>query len=291
MMTENGEPLVGHAELEVVVDGTLSDPQLNHPEGICSDADGNLWCGGERGEIYRIDRVSRSFKQVATTNGFALGLNFDDQGKLYICDSKHQSVFRYTPSSGELVNFSDGSDLAKMRFPNYPVYDPLRKVLYVSDSYGFGESGPGIWRIDVETGETVLWCSRSFDFANGLALSPDGKILYLAESRGDRNIYRIPIGADGRAMEAEVIVCVPNVILDGLVLANNGRLYLTCYEPSRIYRIDTYNPSSGLEIVAEDRTAHELCHPTNGVLVGTDLYVCNLGRWHITRIPLERVGV
>ncbi|MDG0810030.1 hypothetical protein OMP40_12235 [Cohnella rhizosphaerae] len=48
-MIGSGSALVGHEEWEVVVDGTLTDPQLNHPEGICSDGNGMLWCGGERG--------------------------------------------------------------------------------------------------------------------------------------------------------------------------------------------------------------------------------------------------
>ncbi|MDG0810031.1 SMP-30/gluconolactonase/LRE family protein [Cohnella rhizosphaerae] len=208
-----------------------------------------------------------------------------------MCDSKHRAVFRYTPPTGELIRLSGGSKDAEMRFPNYPVYDRGRKALYVSDSYGFGEAGPGIWRIDVETGETDLWCDRSFDFANGLALSLDGTSLYVAESRGQRRIYRIPIGDNGAAGEAEALISVPGVILDGLVLSGGGKLYVTCYEPSRIYRMDVNRPEAGLELVAEDPTAHELCHPTNGVLVGDDLYVCNLGRWHITRIPLKRVGV
>ncbi|WP_168735390.1 SMP-30/gluconolactonase/LRE family protein [Cohnella fermenti] len=290
-MDADRKALVGPEQWEVVVDGTLAEPQLNHPEGICSDGEGNLWCGGERGEIYRIDLKERRFEQVGSTNGFALGMNFDDRGRLYICDSKHRAVFRFTPSSGELAKISGGSANIPMRFPNYPAFDSRRRVLYVSDSYGFGQAGPGIWRIDVETLETELWCSRSFDFANGLALSPDGCSLYVAESRGERNIYRIPIGNRGEALEAEILVSVPGVILDGLVMSSGGRLYATCYEPSRIYRIDTFRPEEGLELVAEDPTAHELCHPTNGVLVGEDLYVCNLGRWHITRIPLAEVGV
>lgn len=93
---------------------------------------------------------------MSTTNGFALGLNFDDNELLYICDSKHQAVFRFNPSNEELLRFSDGSAEEKMKIPNYPIYDRKRDVLYVSDSHSFGESGPGIWRIDITSGTTEL---------------------------------------------------------------------------------------------------------------------------------------
>lgn len=290
-MSSNIKPLLPHEAVEVVVEGSLTEPQLNHPEGICADEKGMIWCGGEKGEIYRVDPAKRTFSQVATTDGFALGMNFDESGMLYVCDSKHRAVFQYDPATGALRKFSDGSSERKMRFPNYPLYDKKRKVLYVSDSYGFGKSGPGIWRIDVATGQTEMWCDRPFDFANGLALSPDGATLYMAESRGERNVYAIRIGEQGEAANVEVLLSVPGTILDGLVMAENGRLYITCYEPSRIYRIDTASPNSQLELLVEDPTAHELCHPTNGVLVGEDLYLCNLGRWHLSRVSLRSIGI
>lgn len=286
-----GIPLLPHEAIEIVVEGATTDPQLNHPEGICIASDGYVWCGGERGEIYRIDPHNRTFEQVSSTNGFALGMNFDDNGFLYICDSKHKAVYRYEPATGSMLRFSDGSADEKMRIPNYPVYDRKRGVLYVSDSYDFGGPGPGIWRIDIRSGTTELWCRHSFSFANGMALSADQNTLYIAESRGGPSVYRIPIMKNGEAGEAETLATIPGVILDGLALAENGRLYITCYEPSRIYRLDTTEPSAPLELLVEDRTAHELCHPTNCALSGDSLYISNLGRWHISKVSLKSVGI
>ena len=39
----------------VFFDGIFTIPQLNHPEGIAIDTQGNIWCGGERGEVFRIE--------------------------------------------------------------------------------------------------------------------------------------------------------------------------------------------------------------------------------------------
>jgi gluconolactonase len=279
-------PLLPSSKIEILVEGAVTDPQLNHPEGICSDAQGRLWAGGERGEIYRIDPAQKSFEQVASTDGFLLGLNFDAGGLLYLCDSKHKAVFRYNPASGELMLYTKGSRTESIQFPNYPLVDRDSRYLYVSDSHGFQQPGPGVWRTDLISGETELWCRDVFDFANGLALSQDGKTLYVAESWG-RCVSAVPIGEDGRAGRKEIMLSLPGTIPDGLYMAADGYLYITSYEPSRIYRY--HIGRSQLELVVEDSDAHLFCHPTNCVIVDNNLYASNLGRWHISRVNLEEL--
>ena len=70
---------------------------------------------------------------------------------------------------------------------------------------------------------------------------------------------------------------------DGLAFAPDRVLYISCYEPSRIYRL---RPGGSLEILIEDRKATTIAHPTNIALKGDKMYTANLGRWHITEIDL-----
>ncbi|MDN5855705.1 MAG: gluconolaconase, partial [Actinomycetia bacterium] len=56
------------------------------------------------------------------------------------------------------------------------------------------------------------------------------------------------------------------------------------YEPSRILRIGL---AGAITTVADDPTAHLLCHPTNVAFAGNALISANLGRWHLTRIDLD----
>ena len=268
-------------------DGTVSEPRLLHPEGVAIDADGNVWCGGELGQIYRISADGDTLEEMASTGGFTLGIAFDARGRLYTCDLKHKSVFRYDPATGGLAEFATFGVRRVTGPPNWPVVDTRRNALYVSESNGPEAPGPGIWRFDLDTGEGGLWYDRPLAFANGMALAADGDALYVAETFGHR-ISRIPIDADGAPGEAETVVETPGSLPDGLALDRAGTLYIGCYEPSRILRA---RPGEAPEILLADPTAHTLCHPTNCAFRGSELLIANLGRWHVTAVDVGAEGL
>ena len=280
------EPVLPIERASVFFDGSASDPPLRHPECVAIDGAGDVWCGGEEGEIYRIDGDGSRLALVASTGGATLGIAFDDRGALYTCDARHGAVYRLDPSA-RLERFARERGAARLRLPNFPVVDLARGCLYVSDSYAFGDTGPGVWRFDLATGEGDLWYDRPLRFANGMALAADGDALYLAETFA-RRVLRIPIGADGAAGEAEVVVDAIERLPDGLALDADGNLYVSCYEPSRIYRLA---PAGRLELLLDDPDAHTLCHPTNCAFRGRELFVANLGRRHLTRVELDVEGL
>lgn len=280
-------PLLSLDRAHVFFDGSLTEPRLRHPEGIAIDRDGNVWCGGDEGELYRIAADGSHFETIASTGGFTLGLAFDAAGRLYACDLKHAAVFRLDPATGELARFAEGGGGRRLRIPNHPVVDQRRGCVYVSDSHGFGDPGPGVWRFDLETGEGGLWYDRALVFGNGLALTPDRGSLFVAETWAGR-VSRIPISEDGSAGQAEVYVEGIERLPDGLAVDAAGVLYVSCYEPSRIYRV---GPDRRPELFVDDPEAHTLCHPTNIAFRGTDLFTANLGRWHVTRIETGVAGL
>ena len=280
-------PVIPIERSTVFFDGLFSEPRLNHPEGIAVDRDGNVWCGGEEGEIYRIAADGSRIELMASTGGFTLGMAFDHRGRLYTCDLKHAAVFRFDPASGALDQFATGDGNARMRVPNVPVVDVRRNCLYVSDSYDFQVSGPGVWRFDLDTGAGTLWYDRPLRFANGMALSADRDSLFVAETFA-RRVVRILVNSEGRAESAETFVQDMPALPDGLAFDVDGRLYIACYEPSRIYRAD---PDGRLELLIDDPEAHTLCHPTNCAFRGTELFNSNLGRWHITRTEVGAQGL
>ena len=124
-------------------------------------------------------------------------------------------------------------------------------------------------------------------FANGMALEPEGGALLVAETFA-RRVSRIAIGAGRRGRRAQrrsPPTC--RACPTGSPSTTAGDLFIACYEPSRILRLDR---AGRVEVYVEDPTAHTLCHPTNIAFDGPLLYAANLGRWHITRVETDTTG-
>lgn len=267
----------------VFYDGITTEPRLDHPESLVVGPDGAIWCGGEAGQIYRLDLDRQRLELIASTGGFTLGLAHLADGRLLTCDLKHRAVFETDLSTGESRVFATGCDDVAFKFVNYVLTGPSDEI-YVSDSHGFRDPGPGIFRFTPD-GLGELWFDQPLDFANGMALTPDGKAICVVETFG-RRVTRIPIEADGSAGQREVVAEFPDVLPDGLAFGPDGLLYVGCYEPSQICRI---TPTGDVEVVIRDADAHTLCHPTDIAFVGNTLYTTNLGRWHITSVDLSEL--
>lgn len=267
----------------VFFDGTFSTPRLQHPEGIAVGPDSHIWCGSENGQILRIAPDGGAIEEVASTQGFALGLAFDGDRALFVCDLRHAAVFRLDLASRRLERFTPPG----IRVPNYPLVDRRRGRLLVSNSHSDIEPGPGIFAYHLETGQGGLWAEGPFLFANGMALDADGDNLFVCETFA-RQVVRIAIRPDGAAAPAEPYTVDLPGLPDGLAFDDRGALFVSCYEPSRVLRVP---PGGGAaEVYIEDATAHLFAHPTNIAFDGSTLYAANLGRWHITRVDTDTTG-
>lgn len=272
-------PVLSENRVRVFFDGIWSEPRLSHPEGVAIGPDGWVWCGNQDGDICRIAPDGSRIERVAGTGGFILGLAFDGDRGLYACDLKYASVFRLDLAAGTLERL----DAPGMRIPNYPVIDRRRRRLLVSDSHASDRPGPGIWAFDLAGRTGHLWCNSDFTFANGLAMRPGEDALYVCETFA-RRVSRIGIEPDGSAGEIASFAAGLPGYPDGLAFDEAGNLLISLYEPSRILRVDA---GGGVCVLAEDPTAHVLCHPTNIAFDGKTLYAANLGRWHIAAIDCD----
>lgn len=269
----------------VAFDGFRTDPVLDHPEGLDVDpVDGSLWCGGEAGQVFRIDLDAGTITLIdQNPGGFTLGLRFTPGRRVVWLDAVRRQVRSLAVGSGDDVQvLVDGQvDGRPLVYPN-ALDVTADGTIYFSDSDGDGErGGGGIYRLAPD-GQASLWCPGPFHFANGVAVSPEGTDLYVAES-ASRQVSRVAIAADGTAGEVTRVWSLGDRVPDGLVFGPDGRLYVACYYPSVILRLE---PGGGVTTVLEDPIGHVLSNPTNLVFAGTEAYVANLGRWHITRIDM-----
>lgn len=277
------KPLLPLSKASVFFDGTFAEPvRLAHPEGVAVADDGAVWCGTETGHLMRIEPDGSDVRSMGCTDGFIAGIAFDGNGSLFACDIRFGCMFRLDLASGKLERFGD----AQFAVPNYPVIDRGRNCMYVSDSFSFDEPGPGVWRYDLSTGAAQVWDNRPYAFANGMAMALDGNALFVVESK-QRMVSRVGIAADGSPGDKRVYVSDVGTFPDGLSLDLDGNLYVSCYEPSMIYRVA---PDGTKELLIHDDEATLIAHATNTAFRGSEMFSTNLGRWHITRIDVGAKG-
>src|SRR2546427_1789757 len=149
--------LLKASDARIFYDGTVTEPRLDHPESVAVHRDGSVWCGGERGQIYRLPPDGSRLEEVASTGGFCLGLTFDANDDLYVCDLKHAAVFHVETRTARVRRFADAVPGHRMRVPNHPVIDAKGRI-YVSDSHGGAYPGPGgVPRCPGRAGAVVCW--------------------------------------------------------------------------------------------------------------------------------------
>ena len=241
---------------------------LDHPEGVAYDATtGALYAGGELGQLYRVDLAARRAEEVARAPGFALGLAVDARGRVVVCCSE-RGVHVWEGDAFRAV-------LTDLAFANSPAFGP-DGTLYVSDSGRWSRDDGRIVRIDGD-GRAETLTDATPHFTNGLAVSPDARWLWVAESYSPL-VSRVDLASG----VVEVVVRLDGTVPDGLAFTADGGVVVTCYRPDRIYHLDR---DGALEIVAEDPQGTLLAAPTNACFVGDGLdrlVSANLGRWHLT---------
>jgi gluconolactonase len=230
--------------------------------------------------LYRIS-LAGQVETFASTGGFCLGMAFDADGNLYVCDIGHQAVMRVTPA-GAVDTYCADCEGEHLKSPNYPVFD-AQGNLYVSDSGDHFHANGKVIKIR-PGGQAEVFSREPHVFSNGMALAPDDRKLYVVESEIPA-ISALPILADGRAGPCELAVRLPDDdVPDGITFDDQNNLYISCYQPNRIYR---WSPAGQLEILVDDPTGlHLALAPTNVAFGGPDrdiLFVANLGGWHVAQ--------
>lgn len=268
--------LVG--SIRVLVDG------LDHPEGVAYDhASKLLYAGGEAGQIYAIDVMEGSSREVARTPGFVLGLAVDGRGRLAICDSEDGAI--WVLDRGFLTRLMDKAGDRTMMMPNYPAFGP-DGTLYFTDSGAWNHDVGAVIAVSADGSPSVFDSSLS-RFPNGCAVTPDGSELWVIQSEGE-DVSRFDLRGGGAP---ETVVRLPGTVPDGIAFTEEGGAVISCYRPDRIYYL---GPDGSLEVLAEDPQGTLLAAPTNVCFIGeglSTLISANLGRWHLTLLETGLTGV
>jgi gluconolactonase len=226
---------------------------LHFPEGPAFDRRGRLWLvelkGGnlaylENGRLTRIP-----------AGGEPNGIAIDAQDRIVFCDAQNCSIRRHDPASGETETLADAVDGEPLFKPNDLCFDAAGNLIFTCP--GDSRTEPTGYVCCLKPNGDVCRVASGFYFPNGLALSPDGRHLIVAETRRQR-LWR------GRWDAARALWLAPRpwasvggtIGPDGMAYAADGRLHVAIYS------------GGAVKVVAADGEVEEViavpgANPTN----------------------------
>ena len=191
-------------------------------EGPVVDGLGNLYVTDiPFGRIFRIDTAG-DWTLVAEYDGEPNGMKLLDDKTLLITDYKN-GLMRLDIASGRVEGYLERRNSERFKGVNDLVFDGQGN-LYFTDQGQSGLHDPSgrLYRLRA-SGQLDLLLAN-VPSPNGVALSPDEKILYLAVTRGNC-VWRVPLLADGSvAKVSQFFTSYGPSGPDGLVVDRSGRL-------------------------------------------------------------------
>lgn len=212
----------------------LLTDQIKFPEGPRWHA-GNLWFEDTVGEkLQRVD-ASGNITTVAHVPGRASGLGFLPDGTPQVLSMFQRKLFRVEKEG--LVEVADLSSHVE-----HPVNDMIvdsQGRAYVGhfgyDLFGEEEPKPTHLLL-VEPNGSVRRVGEGLVFPNGMAITPDNKTMYVAETWGHK-ITAFDIESDGSLSGSRTYAELEHRTPDGICLDSEGGLWVASALESEFIRI------------------------------------------------------
>jgi gluconolactonase len=202
-------------------------------EGPVWDESGFLYVSDETiNKIFRVD--SNGKKEEVIALGDPDGNTYDRQHRLIDCASVLRAIIEVTPD-GKYKILADHFEGKKFNSPNDVIVGP-DGALYFTDPTldlvaGEKQEIPfqGVYRLD-DKGNVIL-LTKDLSQPNGLAFSPDGKRLYIDDSK-EKNIRVYDVAADGTLTNGRIFGEEPPAgkhdgVPDGMRVDTLGNLFVT----------------------------------------------------------------
>jgi gluconolactonase len=175
-------------------------------EGPTPSPDGTIYFSDIGNRIMKFDPATGKTTTFRDPSGRANGLKFDSAGRLIACEGANTGGGRrisITQSDGSVKTLADRWEGKRCNSPNDLTIDARGRVYFTDPRYVGDEpreiDTESVYRIDRDG--TVTRIITDVTKPNGIAISPDSKTLYLAESNPGKDVKRqfqaYPLHEDG----------------------------------------------------------------------------------------------
>lgn len=200
--------------------------------------EGAVFTGTADGSIFRISHDGRRTDRVARTGGRPLGIEFDRDGRLVVCDA-HRGLLRIDPDGGAIEVLAADVDGVPMRFCNNAALGDAGEIWFSDTSrlhsidrwkaeFVQDTRGGRLLRRDPDGGIEVLL--DGLGFANGVALARDRSFVAVAETRA-RTIVRHWLTGPKAGSRDFLVTDLPGYP-DNIASGSDGRIWVTIASPT-----------------------------------------------------------
>jgi gluconolactonase len=202
-------------------------------EGGALTGEGSILFSDIGNRIMKYDPKTGAVTAFRDPSGRANGLIFDPQGRLIAAEGANTGGKRrvsITEKDGTVRTLADRYQGKRFNSPNDVAVDAKGHV-YVSDPRYVGDEPreldfEGVFRIDPDG--TVTRLETTARKPNGLAVSPDGKTLYVADNGPTRKVLlALELDGKGTVSKPRVLVTFEGRGIDGMTVTSDGRIVAT----------------------------------------------------------------
>jgi sugar lactone lactonase YvrE len=213
------------------------------PEAVARDAQGRVYVSTRGGVILRLTAEGADPVAWADTKGRPLGLAFDSAGTLFVADGRRGLLAVDTAGTVRLL--ADSADGTRIEFADDLAVAADGKVYFSDASTKFGVSSQTDEEASVldiiehgAHGRLLEWDPRTgtatvvragLQFANGVAMTPDQRAVFLCET-GAYRVVRIGVVGNERGRLTPVLENLPG-FPDNISLGLDGRYWVALFAP------------------------------------------------------------
>lgn len=232
------------------------DAKVTKLAGDMGFIEGPVWLPASR-ELVFSDIPNDELKKWTQSGGVvtfrkpsrnANGNTLDSAGRLLTCEHSGRRV-AILEKDGTLKTLVDSFDGKKLNSPNDVIVRADGTVWFTDPEYGLKtdpqtkkrvgkeQAANHVFRHDPKTGKTTAVVS-DFVQPNGLAFSPDGKKLYVADSGTPRHIRSFDVAADGTVANGRVFCTIDKGGPDGIRVDRDGRVWSSAGDGVHVFAVD-----------------------------------------------------